>query len=178
MRIIAGSLRGRRLAEPRNMDIRPTTDRAKEGLFNIINYYIEGSDFLDLFAGACGISFEAYSRGAANITAVDMSSESKRVFMMNEEKMETGINYVSTDVFNFVERETKTYDYIFMDPPYDLELEKLQELIVKSSKLLNPDGQIIVEFPYRTKFDIPQLDLFKNKKYGKSGFFFFKEADE
>lgn len=174
MRVIAGKYRGRRLAEPNTMDIRPTTDRAKEGLFNTINYYIEGSDFLDLFSGACGVAIEAASRMANRVVAVDNSKESQRVFQMNENKMETGIEFYNTDVIRFLERDINTYDYIFLDPPYDMKNEQVEAVLNLCIERMNPGAELILEFPSYSKFNFEQLQIKKQKKYGKSSFFFFE----
>ncbi|WOO86932.1 16S rRNA (guanine(966)-N(2))-methyltransferase RsmD [Mollicutes bacterium LVI A0039] len=175
MRIISGKYKGRRLAEPKTMDIRPTTDRAKEGLFSTINFYIEGSDFLDLFSGAGGIAFEAASRYANRVVAVDNSKESARVFKLNEDKMNTGIEFYNTDVLNFLDRDTHTYDYIFMDPPYDLDVKIVEEILEKCVSKLNEDGELILEFSSYAKLNFENLEIKKQKKYGKSTFFFLRE---
>lgn len=174
MRVIAGRLKGRRLAEPNTMDIRPTTDRAKEGLFNTINYYIEGADFLDLFSGAGGVAIEAASRSANRVVAVDNSKESQRLFKMNDAKMETGIEYYNSDVVRFLERDFNTYDYIFLDPPYDMEHNQLEEILNLCIDKLNPGAELILEFPSYSKFSFEQLQVKKQKKYGKSSFFFLE----
>lgn len=160
------------------MEIRPTTDRAKEGLFNTINYYIEGADFLDLYAGACTIGFEAKSRGANRVVCVDNSKESKRVFTMNDQKIDSQIEYINGDVEVFLKRSHHQFDYIFLDPPYDMDIEKVNEIVSKCSPLLKPEGQIILEFGSYSKLNITTLSLFKQKKYGKSTFYFYKELDE
>lgn len=175
MRVISGQFKGRRLAEPKTMDIRPTTDRAKEGLFSTINFYIEGSDFLDLFSGAGGIAIEAASRYANRVVAVDNSKESMRVFKMNDEKINTGIEYYNSDVVNFLNRDTSTYDYIFLDPPYDIDLELLEGILNLCIPKLNNDGELILEFSSYAKLNFEQLEVKKQKKYGKSTFFFLKE---
>lgn len=175
MRVISGEFRGRRLAEPKTMDIRPTTDRAKEGLFSTINYYIEGSDFLDLFSGAGGIAIEAASRGANRVVAVDNSKESLRCFKLNDSKMETGIEFFNSDVVRYLERDFNTYDYIFLDPPYDMDIKELENILNLCVDKLNPGGDLIVEFPSYSKFDFERLDIKKQKKYGKSAFFFLEE---
>lgn len=174
MRVISGELRGRRLAEPNTMDIRPTTDRAKEGLFNIINYYIEDADFLDLFSGAGGIAIEAASRGARRVVAVDNSKESSRVFKINDAKMNTGIEFYNADVIKFLERDVNTYDYIFLDPPYELDHETLESVLNLCIERLNEGGELILEFPSYSKFNFELLDIKKQKKYGKSSFFFLE----
>ncbi len=175
MRVIAGEFRGRRLAEPNTMDIRPTTDRAKEGLFNTINYYIEDADFLDLFSGACGVAIEAASRGARRVVAVDNSKESARVFKINDQKMDTGIEYYNSDVIKFLDRDFNTYDYIFLDPPYDMDHETIEKILNSCVDKLNEGGELILEFPSYSKFNLEKLEIKKTKKYGKSAFFFFEE---
>ncbi len=175
MRVISGEFRGRRLAEPNTMDIRPTTDRAKEGLFSIINFYIEGSDFLDLFSGAGGIAIEAASRRANRVVAVDNSKESLRCFKMNEAKMDTGIEFFNSDVVRFLERDFNTYDYIFLDPPYDLDVTLLEQILNLCLEKLNEGGELILEFPSYSKFNFDKLEIKKQKKYGKSAFFFLEE---
>lgn len=175
MRVISGKYRGRRLAEPNTMDIRPTTDRAKEALFSIINHYIEGSDFLDLFSGACGVAIEAASRGANRVVAVDNSKESQRVFRLNDAKMETGIEFYNSDVIRFLERDFNMYDYIFLDPPYDMDHKDVEAVLNSCIEKLNDGGQLILEFPSYSKFDFENLTIAKQKKYGKSSFFFIEE---
>lgn len=175
MRVISGKYRGRRLAEPKTMDIRPTTDRAKEALFSIINHYIEGSDFLDLFSGAGGVAIEAASRGANRVVAVDNSKESQRVFRLNEAKMETGIEFYNTDVVRYLERDFNTYDYIFLDPPYEMEHKEVEAILEMCIEKLNDGGELILEFPSYSKFKFEKLNISKQKKYGKSSFFFIEE---
>ncbi len=175
MRVISGKYRGRRLAEPNTMDIRPTTDRAKEALFSIINHYIEGADFLDLFSGACGVAIEAASRGANRFVAVDNSKESQRVFRLNDSKMETGIEFYNSDVVRFLDRDFNTYDYIFLDPPYDMEHKDVEDVLNICIEKLNDGGELILEFPSYSKFEFENLIVAKQKKYGKSSFFFIEE---
>lgn len=175
MRVISGEFRGRRLAEPRTMDIRPTTDRAKEGLFSTINYYIEGADFLDLFSGAGGIAIEAASRRANHVVAVDNGQESSRCFKLNDEKMNTGIEFIKSDVVRFLERDMRTYDYIFLDPPYDIDVVLLEQILNLCIDKLNEGGDLILEFSSYSKLDFEQLNIKKQKKYGKSTFFFLEE---
>ncbi len=175
MRVISGTLKGRRLANPQTMEIRPTTDRAKEGLFNTINFYIEGATFLDLFAGACGIAIEAASRGASLVTAVDQSNESERVFKINEGKMCSGVNFIKSDVIDYLHYDNQLYDYIFLDPPYDLEISKLEQVLDLCISRLSDEGQLILEFPSYSKLEFDKLEIVKQKKYGKSSMFFLKE---
>ena len=144
MRIISGKYKGIRFNPPKNFPSRPTTDQAKEALFNMVNnwYYIEDLKILDLFSGTGNISLEFASRGAENITAVEKNSHVVRYCEKLMKKFEvTEVNLIRSDVFEFLNKHSQQYELIFADPPYDFSLEdfsKIQVIIAsKSSKLLN-----------------------------------------
>jgi 16S rRNA (guanine966-N2)-methyltransferase len=176
MRIIGGNLKGIRINPPKNLPVRPTTDMAKESLFNILNNLIdfEGIAILDLFSGTGNISFEFASRGAAEITCVDRNfgcfNYLKRT--ATELKLES-INALKGDVFNFLETETQSYDLIFADPPYDLSTIPLIAPLIFERKLLKPDGILVIE--HKSTQDLHQHPNFTEKrKYGFSAFSFFR----
>ena len=154
MRIIGGKLAGLRLNPPQNLPVRPTTDIAKEALFNILNNRIDFEDktCLDLFAGTGNITFELASRGVASVDAVDLHG--KCVFYISETAKKLGVTQVKTrkaDVFKYIKAAKNSYDFIFADPPYDIGLlPQLAELILNQG-LLNPGGILVVEHPKRTK---------------------------
>ena len=150
MRIISGSLRGRRLNPPANLPVRPTTDMARESLFNILNNYVDFEDctVLDLFAGTGAVSFEFISRGARAVTSIDINAqctdyikaESARLALRN-------IHVVRADVFDLLKRATQQFDIVFADPPYAIEsLPSLPDLVF-SKNILTPDGIFILEHP-------------------------------
>ncbi len=175
MRVISGQFKGRRLAEPKTMDIRPTTDRTKEALFNIINFNIEGSSFLDLFSGAGGIAIEAYSRGANKVVAVDNSKESERLFKVNNNKMNTEIEFYNNDVTRYLEMESNKYDYIFLDPPYDMNISELESILNLCIKCLVDNAKLILEFSTYNDLNFEKLSVERKQKYGKSTLYFLKE---
>ncbi|MEN1785790.1 MAG: RsmD family RNA methyltransferase [Bacteroidota bacterium] len=177
MRIISGTHRGKRLIAPKNLPVRPTTDMAKEGLFNILwhQYDLEEISVLDLFSGTGNISFEFASRGCLNITAVDANTNCTRYISKIATQLEFPIQVLKADVYKFLERNSIAYDIIFADPPYDIATERLEAMVqlIFSRELLNKNGLLIVEHP-------PQQDLSNDKhfkqqrKYGSSVFSFFE----
>ncbi len=168
MRVITGTARGRKLKEPANMDIRPTSGQVKEALFNIIQYDIEGRRVLDLFAGTGQLGIEALSRGAASVTFVDENNEAIKIVKQNLEHCKLTGEVVRADSVGFLSRCGK-YDLILLDPPfaYDL-LEKALKNIIKFD-ILAEGGIIICESD--AKKTIPPLPdpyyIVKDYKYGK-----------
>lgn len=121
MRVITGSARGRRLVSPEGFDVRPTTDKVKEALFNIIQFDLDGALFCDLFAGSGQIGLEAISRGAKKAVFVESSRKSLEVVKTNIElcKFSDCCATVLSDAFMYLSSMTEDFDFIFMDPPYN-----------------------------------------------------------
>ena len=177
MRIVAGKFRSRRITAPNNLPVRPTTDMAKEALFNILNnsYYFDDLKVLDLFAGIGSISFEFASRGCTDITAVDEHFGCIKFLEKTSTELEIDLQTVKSDVFSFLERSSQSYDIIFADPPYDMETEKFMQLLdlVFECNLLNEEGVLIIEHAKQTKLsEHPKFE--KQRKYGSNVFSFFK----
>ena len=150
MRVISGKARGLKLDTPKNEDVRPTTDRVKESLFNIINPYIIDSNVLDLFAGTGSLGIECLSRGASYSTFVDVSKESINIVKSNIKKarVENESTILNIDFKSAIERlglQNKKFDIIFIDPPYasGLYAKVLNELII--SKMVKPTTLVICE---------------------------------
>lgn len=142
MRVITGKARGRRLLEPEGMDIRPTTDKVKESIFNIIQFDIEGRRVLDLFAGTGQLGIEALSRGAGRAVFVDSSRDSLKIVRENLKRCNMEAEAVQSDSLAYLERCGK-FDVIFLDPPYATELvDKALAKIIKFDIL--SDGGIII----------------------------------
>ena len=156
MRVIAGTAKRLQLKTVEGMDTRPTTDRIKETLFNMISEYLADSNFLDLFSGSGAIGIEALSRGAAHASFVEQSKKAMACIRDNlaYTKLADRADVYETDVINALSRMEgrKTFDYIFMDPPYNQLLEKKVLEYLSSSKLLSEDGLIIVEASLDTDF--------------------------
>lgn len=178
MRIISGKHRGRRLIAPKNLPVRPTTDFAKEGLFNVLNnlIYFEEIEVLDLFAGTGSISFEFMSRGAKRITCVDESFNCiKFIKSMCTQMNVESIDAIPKDVFKYLMRATSSYDLIFADPPYEIEnIEEIHKIVFKNN-LLKEDGLLIIE--HSESRNLTRLEHFSQKRnYGKVNFSFFTKT--
>ena len=144
MRVITGTARGRKLLEPAGMDIRPTTDKVKESIFNIVQFDVEGRRVLDLFAGTGQLGIEALSRGAKSATFVDASKDAVKIVRENLTRCGFEAQVVQGDSLQFLERCGK-FDLIFLDPPYATDLvDKALEKIIKFD-ILSDSGIIICE---------------------------------
>ena len=156
MRVIAGTAKRLQLKTVEGMDTRPTTDRIKETLFNMISEYLADSNFLDLFSGSGAIGIEALSRGAAHASFVEQNKQAMACIRENLAYTKLGdrAEMYETDVMNALSRMEgrKIFDYIFMDPPYNQLLEKKVLEYLSQSTLLSEDGLIIVEASLETDF--------------------------
>ena len=157
MRVIAGSARRLLLKTPEGMETRPTQDRIKETLFNILQDVVPGRSFLDLYAGSGGIGIEALSRDAVKAVFVDSSKKSRDCIVENLKHchLEDRATVLCQDVFSaipFLEREG-TFDIIFMDPPYGKELDRDTLAALSKSRIVNEDTLIIVEEDLHRSFD-------------------------
>lgn len=180
MRIIGGKLKGIRFHPPIGLPTRPTTDRSKEALFNILNNQMdfEGINALDLFSGTGNISIELASRGAASVTSVETSFKCCSFIKEIAKKHQLdAITVLKEDALKFIKQNRVSFDFIFADPPFDMtEIPQLPSLIF-DNKLLKPGGLLIIEHP--SKLNIDQHPAFINKReYGFSAFSFFKENEE
>ena len=177
MRIISGLYKGRRITAPKKLPVRPTTDMAKEALFNILNnlYYFDDISVLDLFSGTGNISYEFASRGTEQITAVDDNYGCIKFINETAEAFEMSISTIKSDVFKFLEKSKQKHDIIFADPPYDFDVElfsKIPELVFQN-QLLEDEGLLIVEHSKHT--DLSQLKHYSHSKsYGGNTFSFFE----
>lgn len=177
MRIIGGKIGGIRLSPPTNLPVRPTTDIAKEALFNILQHDIvwDESNCLDLFCGTGNISLEMASRGALSVEAVDIHT--KCIHYVNDMSKKYDLASVTTrkaDVFKFIKSCKKTYDFIFADPPYDIGLLPQLPALILNNGLLNAGGTLVIEHPSLRK--LVDHDCFiEIRKYGNSSFSFYKK---
>lgn len=170
MRIIAGSRKGHKLIEFEGMDIRPTTDRVKESIFNLIQFYVGGADCLDLFGGSGALSFEALSRGAASCVCVDIDQRSIDVIKKNADKLNfPNLTIVRDDAMNFVRKTDKKFSVIFLDPPYNKGfIAPIIEAICEND-LLTEEGIIMLESDFSDEHsEFAHLEIVKQKKYGRS----------
>ncbi len=180
-RIISGKSKGRRIKAPDNFEVRPTTDYAKEGLFNILgNQYNFSEDYiLDLFAGIGSISLEFCSRGAQSVIAVDNNYKHCKFIEKTRDELgyENELEVVKSNVFEYLKNTSQTFDLIFADPPYDLREEQYENLhqLIFERELLNENGVFILEHSSKAKFE--ELPYFQSsRKYGNVSFSFFEKG--
>ena len=181
MRIIGGKLKGIRLNAPASLPVRPTTDMAKEALFNILynTYDFDTCDVLDLFSGTGNISIEFASRDIKSVTSVDKHSGC--VYWLESVIKKYELNQIHTikgDVFKFLDQHKNSYQIIFADPPYDLpNIPQIAEKVIKN-RLLTDNGVLVIEHPSFLKLNF--LEGFtETRRYGNSSFSFFENpADE
>jgi len=187
MRIISGKYKGRRIAPPKNLPVRPTTDMSKEAVFNVLNNHFNFFELkvLELFAGTGSISYEFASRGCSPILCVDGDMGCINFIKKTAKEFDFDITAIKSDVFKFLEKHHVNYDIIFADPPYGLaqkEFEKIIELIFEN-EILDDQGMLVVEHSKYTKLDHMANYSFQ-KNYGGSVFTFFEfegideEADD
>ena len=172
MRVIAGKARSMPLRTVKGMDVRPTTDRTKETLFNILMPYIPGCRFLDLYAGSGSIGIEALSRGASSAVFVEKEN-------LEFTKLTEGATLIRGDVNSVLGRlGSEKFDVIFMDPPFNHGLEKETLGILSGLDILEEDGLIVVEASPKTDFsylDELGFEKFKERRYGMSQHIFLKK---
>ncbi|SHJ73788.1 16S rRNA (guanine(966)-N(2))-methyltransferase RsmD [Arenibacter nanhaiticus] len=181
MRIISGKHKGRRLTAPKKLPVRPTTDMAKEALFNILNneYYFTDLSLLDLFAGTGNISYEFASRGTEQITCVDADAGCIKYITDTAKELEFTISTIKSDVFQYLLHNPIKAHIIFADPPYDLSFEEFSQIpkMVFDKDLLLKNGVLIIEHPKHT--DLSVLDNFTyQRRYGGSVFSFFEYQEK
>lgn len=181
MRVVAGEYGGRRLKAVPGMKTRPTTDKVKEAMFNIIGPYLEGGQVLDLFAGSGGLSIEAVSRGADHATLVDRQYQAIKTIHENlsvtkEEDKFTVLKGDAYKMLNKLAKQEQGFDYVFLDPPYKKQqiLELMEQL--KKLGLLNTDALIICETDQVA--DLPEeladFELIKKADYGITELTFYR----
>ena len=177
MRIISGKNKGQRISFPKNLPVRPTTDMAKEGLFNIIsnNYNFEHISVIDLFAGSGNISYEFYSRGVQKVLAIDNNSKCTSFIIKQSKSLKMNISVVKRNVYKFLENNRVNADIFFADPPYSIDIQKLNSIIelVVNSEMLNDQGVLIIEHFKKINFS-DHKRIVDSRTYGDSSFSFFK----
>jgi 16S rRNA (guanine966-N2)-methyltransferase len=167
MRIIAGSRRGARIAAPKGLATRPTGDRVREAAFNLIGP-VDDARVLDLFAGSGAMGLEALSRGAASVTFVESDKAACRTISQNLEKLQlTGARVVCADALWTLRQETRPYDLIVVDAPYEEWAELEPRLGEQLPRLLAPAGLVVVETGERTEPTLP-LSQRTSRRYGSA----------
>jgi len=179
MRIVSGAHKGRRIITPKNLPVRPTTDMAKEALFNVLNNYFEldGLKVLDLFSGTGNMSYEFASRGCHPITAVDQHQACVAFIQKTANELNLPIHVIKKNVFDFLKQKGQKFDIIFADPPYDLAQNDFEKLVIEifENEHMDEAGMLIVEHSKFTKLE-HLIHYSFEKKYGNTTFSFFEIA--
>ncbi len=179
MRIISGKYKGRRIVLPKNFQARPTTDFAKEGLFDILQNRViwEEMIVLDLFSGTGFISYEFASRGVKRVDSVEKEPAHAKFIRQTAKSFNMPVNVYESDVFKFIRNIKHTYDIIFCDPPYDCKDTILIPELIFSTSSLKDDGLLIIEHDKFLSFN--QFPYFiHERRYGKVHFSFFSKNAE
>ncbi|UOU98715.1 RsmD family RNA methyltransferase [Chryseobacterium daecheongense] len=183
-RIISGKWKAKKIAAPKNFDVRPTTDFAKEALFSILEntYDMQSISVLDLFAGIGSISLEFASRGCPDVTSVELNPKHTAFINSTASDLDMAlqINVQRGDVFDWLKkfRNKKSFEIVFADAPFETEEKKYHEMIslVLNNKYLKENGVFILEHQSRLKLQHPNLT--DTRKYGNVSFSFFKPNQE
>ena len=170
MRVIAGTRKGHKLVAPHGLDTRPTSDRVRENIFNLIGP-VDGARVLDLFAGSGALGIEALSRGAASAVFVERDPDALRAIERNLDHLRlTGARVVRGDVLRTIAQEATAgakYDLVLVDPPYDMLTEIQPRLARHLPPLLAPDGLLVLETDSRVQPELP-LPLRTSRRYGQT----------
>ena len=171
MRIISGTHRGARIAAPKGMSTRPTSDRVRENAFNLIGP-VDGADVLDLFAGSGAMGLEALSRGAASAVFVESDRDACRAINANLDRLGLHATVLCQDVQRAVAAERRTYDLVLCDPPYDYDPSRL---LPRLGGLVAPDGLLVYETSKRADPpEPPGLDQTTSRTYGSARLTLFR----
>ena len=178
MRIISGIYGRRRISPPKKLPVRPTTDLAKESLFNILHHRIDWHEktALDLFSGTGAISYELISRGCKQVIAVEQNFQCVKFIKSTSEGFQMeGLKVMRSDAFRFIKTSALKFDFIFADPPYALkDIDQISELIVEND-LLAENGWMVIEHPKEIDFSEQAL-FYEHRKYGAVNFSFFSKT--
>ena len=166
MRIIAGSHRGQTIHAPRGLDTRPTSDRVRENVFNIVGP-LDGASVLDLYAGSGAMGLEALSRGAGRAVFVERDPEAVRAIERNLDKLKLRATVLRQDAVAALAAETRKYDLVLVDPPYDMYLDVQPQLARYLPAVLAEDGVLVVETDARVEPELP-FEQRTSRKYGSA----------
>lgn len=182
MRIIGGKYRSRVLANFDGEDVRPTSDRAREALFNILAFKVMNARVLDLFAGSGALGIESLSRGAKEVVFNDLSRESLGILKKNLQtlKIELGKEAIvkNYDYSVCLDTLTGAFDLIFIDPPYRLDIGKKVLEKIEERDLLSENGIAVYERDCPFEGEVEGLEKFDERKYGKAFLTFFRKGEK
>jgi 16S rRNA (guanine966-N2)-methyltransferase len=164
VRIIAGTRKGHTIQAPPGRDTRPTSDRVRENVFNILGP-VEGASVLDLYAGSGALGLEALSRGAQHVVFVERDADAVRAIERNLDRLRLRATVLRKDAITVLASESRKYDLVLVDPPYDMYADIEPKLARHLPSLLAEDGVVVVETDARTKPELPLAER-TSRKYG------------
>ncbi len=181
MRIISGQQKGHRISSGKSARIRPTSDRVRESIFNVLREEVAAKEILDLFAGAGGLGLEALSRGARSVTFVDASSQSVNLLRKNLEKLKVKdrSSVIRQDGLKALHKLRQSFDVVFADPPYGKGFVQRVVDSVAQSGVLRHGGILVLEHHKKETFSCPedQFSLVKQKRFGDTVISFLLNRD-
>lgn len=180
MRIISGIRRGHKLYEFEGDDVRPTTDRVKESVFNLIQSFVPDAVCLDMFAGSGALSFEAISRGAKRAVCIDKDKRSIDIIRKNAESLGflESCEIVNMSCFDYIKRASEKFDIIFLDPPYNRDFIEPVLMGIAENDILSDDGIVVLESDGPDFHDETKgLSIYKQRKYGRTYITVYRKAD-
>jgi 16S rRNA (guanine966-N2)-methyltransferase len=176
VRIVAGSCRGAKIFAPKGLDTRPTSDRVREAVFNLVGP-VDGASALDLYAGSGAMGLEALSRGAASAVFVESDRDACRTIERNLEKLSLrGAEVACRDVLRFLAAERRRFDLILVDPPYDVVESVAVRLATYLPAVLAESGLVVLESSSRLEPELPPLALRTSRRYGSARVSLFEAA--
>ena len=164
MRIIAGTRKGHTIQAPPGRDTRPTSDRVRENVFNILGP-VEGASVLDLYAGSGALGLEALSRGAEHVVFVERDADAVRTIERNLDKLRLRATVLRKDAITVLASESRKYDLVLVDPPYDMYADIEPKLARHLLPVVAEDGVVVVETDARTQPELPLVER-TSRKYG------------
>ncbi len=178
MRIVGGEYRGRVLLPVKTDNIRPTSDMARESLFNILRDSISGAYFLDLFCGTGAMGIEGLSRGASKVMLNDISGDSVKLAKANIEhlKLDGDISVTRQDALLLLDTTPTKFDIVYIDPPYKSNIG--ETAVIKAKRVLTDDGVIILESEQPFTKELDGLKIVDRRRYGRVHLTFFKRDGE
>lgn len=180
MRIIAGIRRGHKLIEFEGDKIRPTTDRVKESIFNLIQPFLAGSRVLDLFSGSGALAFEAVSRGSMSAVCVDMDKNSIEIIQKNRQhlRFEQEVTIVCQSAEQYLKEADEPFDVILLDPPYNKGIIGPIINLIQTRKLLSENGIIMLESDSTDEHgDVDGLETYRQRRYGRTYVTIYKQGE-
>ncbi len=181
MRIIAGEHRGRKLADFEGRNIRPTTDRVKESVFNLIQEYISEAGVLDMFGGSGALFLEALSRGAAHAVCIEKDRRAADIIRKNIDTLGYGgkCELITGDSLGYIGRCGRSFDIIFLDPPYNKGFAEPSLKTIAENGLLTDRGIAVLESDDTDFFgEVRGLEIIKQRKYGRTHITVYKKTGE